>query len=96
MVALKPHRLPPVKYLKVKDVKPQNKNPCTPMMSSVLACWASAGFSTAGCASLENALRECMDSPPKAPKQRSTINYHLMRMYDRVIPNVDPKKRKRL
>lgn len=89
----KPMRLPPVPFLKVKDTSVTNKNPCVPVMTSVLACWASAGFSTTGCAALENALRQCMDSPPPARATKSTINYHLTRMYDRVIPNAKPKSR---
>ena len=32
-------------------------------MSSVLGCWASSGFTAAGCIALEKQLRACMDAP---------------------------------
>lgn len=43
------------------------------------ACWASAGYATAGCAVVEQALRECMDGPKPPPKKKNNINYHLSR-----------------
>ncbi|KAK1623342.1 CHCH domain-containing protein [Colletotrichum phormii] len=83
----KPMRLPPVKVLRVRNPNGKTEAPCMQVMTSVLACWASAGYNTSGCAALENALRGCMDKPkaPKAPS--STVNYHLGRMYDKMIPN---------
>lgn len=43
------------------------------------ACWASAGYAAAGCAVVEQALRECMDGPKPPPKKPNNINYHLSR-----------------
>lgn len=43
------------------------------------ACWASAGYQSAGCAVVEQALRECMDGPKPPPKAKNNINYHLSR-----------------
>ncbi|OLN81348.1 37S ribosomal protein MRP10, mitochondrial [Colletotrichum chlorophyti] len=83
----KPTRLPPVKVLRVRQPNKKAENPCMQVMSSVLACWASAGYNTAGCATLENALRNCMDQPKPPKPPSSTVNHHLGRMYDRVIPH---------
>ncbi|ROT38277.1 hypothetical protein SODALDRAFT_379473 [Sodiomyces alkalinus F11] len=92
MPAAKPIRLPPVKSLRVRNARKKVENPCINVMNSVLACWASAGYNTAGCAALENALRTCMDAPLPAKAPTSSINYHLNRMYDRVIPNATRRK----
>ncbi|KAK0382938.1 hypothetical protein NLU13_8854 [Sarocladium strictum] len=81
----KPIRLPPLNTLRVHAPKQQTENPCIAIMSTVLACWASAGYSAAGCASLENQLRQCMDGPKPAPPAPSTVNYHLKRMQKHVI-----------
>jgi hypothetical protein len=43
------------------------------------ACWASAGHASAGCAVVEQALRQCMDGPKPPPKKKNNINYHLSR-----------------
>lgn len=59
---------------------------CTDTRSPT-ACWASAGYNTSGCAALENALRGCMDQPKKPKEPSSTVNYHLGRMYDKMIPH---------
>ncbi|KAL2752411.1 hypothetical protein ACRALDRAFT_1077703 [Sodiomyces alcalophilus JCM 7366] len=92
MAGQRPIRLPPLKSLRVRNPRKKVENPCINVMSSVLACWASAGYNTAGCAALENALRTCMDAPLPAKPPAATINYHLNRMYDRVIPNATRKK----
>ncbi|PFH58524.1 hypothetical protein XA68_13567 [Ophiocordyceps unilateralis] len=73
-------RLPPLKVLRVHTPKRKPENPCVAIMSSVLACWASAGFTAAGCAVLETQLRQCMDGPPPPAAATNTINYHLGRM----------------
>ncbi|KAL0934562.1 mitochondrial 37S ribosomal protein mS37 [Colletotrichum truncatum] len=86
-MAKQPMRLPPIKVLRVKQPNKQAANPCVQVMTSVLACWASAGYNTQGCAALENSLRACMDKPKEPKQASSTINYHLGRMYDRVIPH---------
>ncbi|KAK1983594.1 CHCH domain-containing protein [Colletotrichum cereale] len=83
----KPMRLPPVKVLRVRQPNKKEENPCVQIMTSVLACWASAGYNTTGCATLENALRNCMDQPQKPKQPSSTINYHLGRMYDKMVPH---------
>ncbi|KAH8157746.1 hypothetical protein CIB48_g10497 [Xylaria polymorpha] len=62
--AQKPIRLPPLKTLRVRTPNGKPERPCVAIMSSVLSCWASAGYSTSGCAQLEQALRACMDGPP--------------------------------
>ncbi|CCC06540.1 hypothetical protein SMAC4_07449 [Sordaria macrospora] len=80
----KPIRLPPLKKLKVRQPNKAEENPCIAVMSSVLACWASAGYNSAGCATVENALRACMDTPKPAPKASNTINYHLQRFHERL------------
>ncbi|KAI1013373.1 hypothetical protein LB505_003920 [Fusarium chuoi] len=73
-------RLPPLKTLRVHNPKRQVENPCIAIMSSVLACWASAGYNATGCAAIENQLRKCMDGPAPPPAGTNTINYHLARM----------------
>ncbi|KAI5461983.1 37S ribosomal protein Mrp10 [Mariannaea sp. PMI_226] len=75
-----PIRLPPLKTLRVHNPKRAPENPCIAIMSSVLACWASAGYNATGCAAIENQLRACMDGPPIPPAKPNTINYHLSRM----------------
>ncbi|KAK7920903.1 hypothetical protein PG985_008925 [Apiospora marii] len=80
----KPMRLPPVRVLRVKNPNKQAERPCMQLMSSVLACWASSGYNTAGCAQMEQALRNCMDAPQPPPPRTNEINYHLSRFHSRV------------
>ncbi|KAI4592320.1 40S ribosomal protein mrp10 [Pestalotiopsis sp. IQ-011] len=80
----KPMRLPPLKVLRVKNPNRQSEQPCMAIMSSVLACWASSGYNTAGCSAMEQALRACMDGPQPSSGRRSEINYHLSRFHSRV------------
>ncbi|KAH7148299.1 hypothetical protein EDB81DRAFT_882731 [Dactylonectria macrodidyma] len=87
----KPIRLPPLKTLRVHNAKRTTENPCIAIMSSVLACWASAGYNAAGCAAIENQLRQCMDGPPPQQMPANTINYHLGRMQKFLT---SPQKRK--
>ncbi|KAI1454730.1 mitochondrial ribosomal protein 10 [Annulohypoxylon moriforme] len=84
MSTQKPIRLPPLKSLRVRHPNGQRDRPCVAIMSSVLACWASAGHSMAGCAAVEQALRDCMDAPPPAKPKASEINYHLSRFKNRL------------
>jgi hypothetical protein len=56
----------------------------------VTACWASAGYSTAGCQQVELALRNCMDAPAAPPTRTSEINYHLGRFQTRVAGKKRP------
>ena len=57
-----------------------------------IACWASAGYNTAGCAQVEQALRNCMDAPPPSQPKGSEINYHLARFKNKLT--FQPKKKK--
>ncbi|KAH8168350.1 hypothetical protein LIA77_11614 [Sarocladium implicatum] len=84
-------RLPPLKTLRVHSPKQQTENPCIAIMSTVLACWASAGYNAAGCAALENQLRLCTDGPKVAAAPPSTVNYHLKRMQKYVT--LQPKRK---
>lgn len=60
-------RLPPLPKLRVRRANKAETNPCVGIMSSVLGCWASSGYSVTGCAELEKSLRECMDVPVCLP-----------------------------
>lgn len=80
----KPMRLPPLKALRVKNPTRKTEQPCVALMSSVLGCWASSGYNTAGCLQVELALRACMDAPPPQQPKASEINYHLGRFQNRV------------
>ncbi|TQB77346.1 hypothetical protein MPDQ_002983 [Monascus purpureus] len=100
---LNPIRLQTIPHLRVRRPNVQERNPCVVVMSSVLSCWASSGYTAEGCAALEQQLRQCMDAPfqpanelpffeiqkPKTTK-KNTINYHLMRMFPKVV---GPQKR---
>ncbi|KAI1506386.1 37S ribosomal protein Mrp10 [Biscogniauxia marginata] len=88
----KPIRLPPLKVLRVRHPNGKPERPCMAIMSSVLACWASAGYTTTGCAQIEQALRNCMDSPRPPPPKGSAINYHLGRFKDRLTYPAKKKK----
>ncbi|KAF2733454.1 mitochondrial ribosomal protein 10 [Polyplosphaeria fusca] len=79
------HRaLPPMPKLRVRRPNKPETNPCMGVMSSVLGCWASSGYSIQGCAQLEQKLRHCMDSPRPASNAKNNINYHLSRMYPKM------------
>ncbi|KAL1970640.1 hypothetical protein VTN77DRAFT_4284 [Rasamsonia byssochlamydoides] len=87
---LNPVRLNTIPHLRVRRPNQQQQNPCTTVMSSMLNCWASSGINSEGCAALEQQLRACMDAPKDKTVKKNTINYHLMRMFDRVV---GPQKR---
>ncbi|KXT01358.1 hypothetical protein AC578_6656 [Pseudocercospora eumusae] len=84
-------KLPPLPKLKVRRPDQGNANPCLAIMSSMLGCWASSGYTTAGCAALEQQLRVCMDARKPGQKTKSPINHHLSRFYPKII---GPHKRK--
>ncbi|PKY04351.1 37S ribosomal protein Mrp10, mitochondrial [Aspergillus campestris IBT 28561] len=87
---LRPIRLQTINHLRVRRPNRQDLNPCQAIMSSMLSCWASSGYTVEGCGALEQQLRSCMDEKrPKSNKQ-NTINYHLSRMYPKVV---GPKKK---
>ncbi|KAL7624100.1 40S ribosomal protein mrp10 [Parahypoxylon ruwenzoriense] len=90
--AQKPIRLPPLKSLRVRNPNGRHERPCVSIMSSVLACWASTGYSTAGCSQVEQALRQCMDGPQPSRPRGNEINYHLARFKDKLT--FPAKKRK--
>ncbi|KAI8947369.1 37S ribosomal protein Mrp10 [Xylaria longipes] len=90
--AQKPIRLPPLKTLRVRAPNGKPERACVAIMSSVLSCWASAGYTTAGCAQVEHALRACMDGPPPPPPRKSEVNYHLSRFKDKLTYS-EKKKR---
>lgn len=48
------------------------------------ACWASAGYTAAGCLALEQQLRDCADGPQQTVKKANTINHHLSRMQQKM------------
>lgn len=54
--------LPPLPKLRVRKPNKAELNPCIGIMSSVLGCWASSGYSAQGCQQLETSLRACMDA----------------------------------
>ena len=59
---------------------------------SNIACWASAGYNAAGCANVEQALRNCMDGPQPSPPKGSEVNYHLARFKDKLTSQ--PRKKR--
>ncbi|CAK7214732.1 40S ribosomal protein mrp10 [Sporothrix curviconia] len=79
-----PIRLPPLKALRVKATAKKEGNPCMTAMSTVLACWASLGYSTAGCAAVEQSLRACMDTTQVQTSQSNNLNHHLRRFQSRL------------
>ncbi|KAI5362262.1 Putative ribosomal protein MRP10 [Septoria linicola] len=84
-------KLPPLPKLRVRKPDKGEANPCLGIMSSMLGCWASSGYSAAGCAALEQQLRGCMDARKTTQQSKSTINHHLSRFYPQII---GPHKRK--
>ncbi|KAI6831385.1 hypothetical protein KC333_g6832 [Hortaea werneckii] len=84
-------KLPPLPKLRVRKPDRADANPCIGVMSSVLGCWASQGYSAQGCAMLEQQLRACMDARKPQETKKSNINYHLSRFYPQII---GPHKRK--
>ncbi|KAF7902306.1 hypothetical protein EAF00_002209 [Botryotinia globosa] len=86
-----PMKLPPLPKLRVRRPNQTDSNPCLAIMTSVLTCWASSGYNVAGCQALETQLRTCMDAPKAAAQKKNTINYHLSRMYPKIV---GPRKKK--
>ncbi|KAL2868864.1 mitochondrial 37S ribosomal protein mS37 [Aspergillus lucknowensis] len=87
---LNPLRLNTIPHLRVRRPNQNEQNACATIMSSMLSCWASSGYGTEGCFAIEQQLRECMDGPKPNANQKNTINYHLSRMYPKVV---GPKKK---
>ncbi|KAL1982606.1 hypothetical protein VTN96DRAFT_1041 [Rasamsonia emersonii] len=87
---LKPVRLQTIEHLRVRRPNLNQQNPCTTVMSSLLNCWASSGHGSEACQGLEHQLKACMDAPKDKTIKKNTINYHLMRMFERVA---GPRKR---
>ncbi|EGP89343.1 uncharacterized protein MYCGRDRAFT_29515, partial [Zymoseptoria tritici IPO323] len=76
--------LPPLPKLRVRKPNSSDANPCVAVMSSMLGCWASQGYTTAGCATIEQQLRVCMDARKPGAAKKSTINHHLSRFYPQI------------
>ncbi|QIW99152.1 hypothetical protein AMS68_004670 [Peltaster fructicola] len=74
-------KLPPLKALRVRRPDTQQTNPCVGIMASVLGCWASSGYTSQGCAVLEQSLRACMDAKRPQEDKKNKINSHLSRFY---------------
>ncbi|KAI9371520.1 37S ribosomal protein Mrp10, mitochondrial [Aspergillus egyptiacus] len=87
---LNPVRLNTINHLRVRHANKKEHKPCIAAMNVVLSCWASAGYTSEGCAAVEQQLRECMDGPKPKGGKKDSINYHLSRMYPKVV---GPKKK---
>lgn len=59
---LKVARLPPLPKLRIRKPNKDSQNPCVGVMSQLLGCWASSGYSIEGCGKIEESLRLCMDN----------------------------------
>ncbi|EAS33947.3 mitochondrial 37S ribosomal protein YmS-T [Coccidioides immitis RS] len=81
---MKPVRLQTIQSLRIQRPNKQEQSPCQTAMSAVLNCWASAGHNIQGCHALEDQLRQCMDTAKYQKPKKSTINYHLMRMFPKI------------
>ncbi|KAF7511924.1 hypothetical protein GJ744_003157 [Endocarpon pusillum] len=88
---LKPIRLQSISALRVKRPDKQQTNPCQGAMSVMLSCWASSGLGTTTCMAAEQSLRNCMDAPKPPKTNKSTVNYHLARLYPKIS---GPQRRK--
>ncbi|KAH0303303.1 hypothetical protein KCU71_g10692, partial [Aureobasidium melanogenum] len=65
-----------------------DRNPLRPAVLALTrfaGCWASSGYTAQGCAALEQQLRACMDAPKAGQTKKSSINYHLSRLYPQII-----------
>ncbi|KAJ5246026.1 hypothetical protein N7468_001009 [Penicillium chermesinum] len=82
---LNPIRLNTINHLRVRRPNENEQNNCVTIMSAMLNCWASQGYNSEGCAAMATQLRACMDAPKKQEKKKNTVNYHLMRMYPKVV-----------
>ncbi|EEH43033.1 mitochondrial 37S ribosomal protein YmS-T [Paracoccidioides brasiliensis Pb18] len=78
---MKPLRLQTIQKLRVKSPNTHQANPCLAVMTS---CWASSRSGSGGCFSLEQQLKACMDTNKSQRAGKSTINYHLMRMFPKI------------
>ncbi|CCX10596.1 hypothetical protein FPQ18DRAFT_313261 [Pyronema domesticum] len=92
MVREKVARLPPLPKLRIRKPNKDSQNPCVGVMSQLLGCWASSGYSIEGCGKIEESLRLCMDNKKTMQQPKNTINYHLSRFYANLI---GPHKKKR-
>ncbi|KAK6344163.1 hypothetical protein TWF696_007805 [Orbilia brochopaga] len=76
--------LPPLPRFRLRSSRKQQQQPCAIVMASVLSCWASQGHAAQGCEAFEQALRTCMDTSKRMEPKRSTINYHMARLYPKI------------
>ncbi|CCE65620.1 hypothetical protein TPHA_0M00450 [Tetrapisispora phaffii CBS 4417] len=81
-------RLPPLPRLKVKKpIIKQETNKCLVLMSNLLQCWSSNGHMSSSCEGIAKELKGCTAVNAMGGKhndQKSNINYHAARLYDRV------------
>lgn len=82
------HRLPPLPRLKVKKpIIQQEANRCLVLMSNLLQCWSSNGHMNPVCENLAGQLKACTSENAmgkSAGVQKSNINYHAARLYNKV------------
>lgn len=82
------YKLPPLPRLKVKKpIIQQEANTCLVLMSNLLQCWSSNGHMSTVCDNLVKDLKACTATNALGKgrgQQKSTINYHAARLYDRV------------
>ncbi|SCU80489.1 LADA_0B07778g1_1 [Lachancea dasiensis] len=82
------YRLPPLPRLKVKKpIIQMETNKCLVLMSNLLQCWSSNGHMNPVCEKLANDLKLCSAERAMGKStgvQKSNINYHAARLYDRV------------
>lgn len=55
-------RLPPLPRFRIRKPNKEAVQPCVGVMSQLLGCWASSGYTIEACGKLEEALRQCMDT----------------------------------
>ncbi|KAF3930896.1 hypothetical protein ABW19_dt0206040 [Dactylella cylindrospora] len=77
-------RLPPLPRFRLRSSHKREQHPCNVVMLSVLGCWASQGHMAKGCEQFEQALRTCMDTSKRIEPKKSTLNYHMARLYPKI------------
>ncbi|CDF38279.1 unnamed protein product [Chondrus crispus] len=54
---------------------------CLPEMMAMLSCFKDSNFNEARCAGQMRSLSECVSRQPEAKSKKSTVFYHLKRLY---------------
>jgi len=91
-MSAKNFRLPPLPRFRLRSSRKKQEHPCTAVMTSVLGCWASQGHASQFCERFEEALRTCMDTTKRIEPKKSTINYHMGRLYPKIAGPQKPHK----